>query len=143
MGSRAVRVPIWVVAALASSGATGVSACSSYPCTTEGYSSTIVVEVEGRRSDIADLELCVEDRCSSDDDVTDPSRLIAHGPPTRADDGSRWTFGVALHRDHLVVRALAADGSILRETPVSVDFRRVGGSARCGGPQEAIVRIDV
>jgi len=37
----------------------------------------------------------------------------------------------------LTLRALSLAGDVLVEQDVALDWRRVGGSARCGGPSEA------
>ena len=133
------------VAAIASLCAFGVSSCSSVEtaCPAIGYSSSLNVEVSGQFEDVADLKLCVADVCAPNADHIDPPGLQVYEPPTRENDGQRWTFIVFYPPEEIVIRAYATDGSILNDTPVSADWKRVGGSAQCGGPHDATVEVTI
>ena len=56
---------------------------------------------------------------------------------TRADDRTwRITYWAGTPED-VQVRALSAAGEVLAEQHFDLEWRRVGGSERCGGPHEA------
>lgn len=56
---------------------------------------------------------------------------------TRVDDDT-WNVVFLFNGPaEATVRAVASDGQVLEEREVAFEWKRVGGSERCGGPQEA------
>ncbi|RLQ81381.1 hypothetical protein D9V28_13555 [Mycetocola zhadangensis] len=73
-----------------------------------------------------------------------PTRVEVLYFATKVNDNS-WSvempFGVP---DDVVVTAYRVDGMVAGETSLTLDWKRVGGSAQCGGPMEAgPVEIDI
>ncbi|QNE13591.1 hypothetical protein [Pseudarthrobacter sp. NBSH8] len=53
-------------------------------------------------------------------------------------DADTWRFQVNMSTpDHVTAKALSATGEVIAETDADLDWKRVGGSAQCGGPVEA------
>jgi hypothetical protein len=53
-------------------------------------------------------------------------------------DADTWRFTVNLNSpDHVTAKALTATGAVLMEKEADLEWKRVGGSAQCGGPSVA------
>jgi len=53
-------------------------------------------------------------------------------------DADTWRFTVNMSSpDHVTARALSSTGEVIAEKDADLDWKRVGGSAQCGGPAEA------
>lgn len=122
------------------------TACGLVPipfaCPAIGWSNALTVELDGDTSDIATLQLCTKDGCAPSDEGD------ASGPLGEVDvadrDGDTWVFSVGrTSPEQVVVRTLSADGEVLSETEVAVDWVRVGGDERCGGPGAATVQVEL
>jgi hypothetical protein len=52
-------------------------------------------------------------------------------------DADTWRFTVNLSSpDHVTAKALTATGEVLTGKEALLEWKRVGGSAQCGGPSE-------
>jgi hypothetical protein len=52
-------------------------------------------------------------------------------------DADTWRFTVDLRSpDHVTAKALTATGVVLIEKAANLAWKRVGGSAQCGGPSD-------
>jgi hypothetical protein len=52
-------------------------------------------------------------------------------------DADSWRFPVTMSSpDHVTVKVLTAAGEVLVEKDTDLEWKRVGGSAQCGGPSE-------
>ncbi|MGR2754060.1 hypothetical protein [Agromyces arachidis] len=106
-------------------------------CTTIGYLQHLDIMLEGR--DVGDVErvvLCSERGCS----VTETE--LETTPPTgpwyvSRDLGSgRWRVDLDLDAPkHVTIELIASDGTTLQREATRLEWTRVGGSERCGGPQ--------
>lgn len=127
----------------------------SVVCPATGYASIIAVNVQGDATGVDEVQLCSEQGCSQRlpgygppvpiKSVTPgvpntPSPFIPATPPgaflgTRTDPNV-WAFSISQAGlpEHVTVRALAADGSVLAEQHNDLVWTRVGGSEQCGGP---------
>lgn len=143
-----------VVSFLLLPGCSGGTACPAI-----GWLNNLRVELDGEARSVAVVQGCVEDVCSEFVQVriatdapietvtpdagagsssgTSTPRQISPYSASRV-DGDSWTvqFGMTTP-DNVTVRALDADGAVLAEEDFAVDWVRVGGSERCGGPGEA------
>ncbi|RAX46471.1 hypothetical protein DQ354_06085 [Arthrobacter sp. AQ5-06] len=53
-------------------------------------------------------------------------------------DADTWRFTVSMSSpDHVTAKALSSTGAVIAEKEADLDWKRVGGSAQCGGPAEA------
>ncbi len=53
-------------------------------------------------------------------------------------DADTWRFAVNMSSpDHVTAKALTASGEVLAEKEADLEWKRVGGSAQCGGPAQA------
>ena len=75
-------------------------------------------------------------------DATGPATPVAS--PTMAPfysqriDADTWRFAVNMSSpDHVTAKVLTAAGGVLIEEDADLEWKRVGGSAQCGGPSEA------
>ncbi|TFC47507.1 hypothetical protein [Cryobacterium shii] len=130
-----------------------------YVCPAMAWSNTVEVKLEGQTEDVSVVELCADGVCSvpapvlqqSDDPVgletLDPQQLETFTPEpsvtripyfaTKIDD-STWNISMEMAApDKAVLRALSESGEVLAERDVSLNWVRVGGTQRCGGPAEA------
>lgn len=116
---------------LASAGA--LSGCVA-ACPAIGWVNTVRVEVLGDDARLATIEPCV------------PDAEACGGPLVAAqrDEDGTWTVDVDMNApERIVLRALDAEGTVLAETEMPLDWQRVGGSARCGGPAEAQATLEL
>ena len=130
-----------------------------YACPAIAWNNTVEVKLEGQRQDVSVVELCADGVCSvpapvlqqSDDPVRletlDPQQLETFTPEpsvtripyfaTKIDD-STWNISIEMAApDKASLRALSESGEVLAERDVSLNWVRVGGTQRCGGPAEA------
>lgn len=107
-------------------------------CTAIGWSNAVVVEVADDGVDVSTVEVCDERGCSNE---PSPDGVTGFSSPQKTDEG--WVFNLQdmSTPDELVVRALDAEGSVLREITVAPEWKRIGGSEQCGGPGEARVSL--
>ncbi|PWD51408.1 hypothetical protein C8046_12830 [Serinibacter arcticus] len=153
--TRHARTAAWAAVVLV--GAVGLTSCAGITngaCTAIGWSNVLTVQLDGEASDlaeVAEVALCVGDECvTGEPERTPPATLgtswavlgaVSLFP--RDDDDGPWLYAIDGRPEELTVRASAADGTVLTATPVTLDWKRVGGSARCGGPHEASVAVDL
>lgn len=121
--------------------AAGLIGCGQPVCPAIGWLNALTVQLDGDTSAVDHVQLCTEAGCAPADDV-DPAGPL--GPISVTDHaGDTWTFSVDTLPETFTVRALAADGQALADFEVTPDWVRVGGSARCGGPREATVTVQL
>ncbi len=94
-------------------------------CPPIGWGSTLVVELGPEWPDLVGASVRLEDSAAV---------------PLR---GGSAAFSLDMPRPGtVVVTVLDAQGAPLAETETEPDWRRVGGTAECGGPSEATVVVD-
>jgi hypothetical protein len=149
------RSSVGIVAAVA---AFLSAACTPYVCPAIGWSSSLSVELEGDTHLVSEVQACHKGECSRPTDFQadpidsyrpfDPDRPARSSSvptatfepslyySTRIDD-STWAISFLSAPDTITLRALAANGTVLAEEQVELNWTRVGGTERCGGPLEA------
>jgi hypothetical protein len=129
----------------------------SVVCPASGYASIITVTVEGNATAVDEVQLCSDQGCSQrlpDYGPAVPMKSVQAGVPgsntptpfipatpppaflgTRT-DASTWAFSISQAGlpEHVMVRALALDRTVLAEQQNDLKWTRVGGSEQCGGP---------
>lgn len=134
-----------------------VAGCSNV-CPAIGWVNSITVELAGDVSRVDTVQLCADGACSElrPEPGTAAPRIVVTTPldaraphtleaqPTMAPfyaewiDADTWRFTVSMSSpDHVTAKALSATGDVLAEEEADLDWKRVGGSAQCGGPMEA------
>jgi hypothetical protein len=139
-----------------------VAGCSNV-CPAIGWVNTVTVELEGETSRVSILQLCEGAACSELAPGPAPSALrsvmpspfepsATAPPPTGTPspqrtmapfygqqiDADTWRFTVMMGSpDHVRVKAISDAGVVLIEEEARLEWKRVGGSAQCGGPSEA------
>lgn len=134
-----------------------VAGCSTV-CPAIGWVNSITVELAGDVSRVDTVRLCADGACSELRPVpgTPAPRIVVTTPldatapvtpnvqPTMAPfyaariDAYTWRFTVSMSSpDHVTAKALSPTGAVIAEKEADLDWKRVGGSAQCGGPAEA------
>ncbi|MDN4645077.1 hypothetical protein [Arthrobacter sp. PsM3] len=117
-------------------------------CPAVGWVSTITVRLEGDVTAVSNLELCTAEGCSVPDLATpqpaSPKSEVPDSPgpsPSMAPFAASqtavnaWLFTVrGLLPHEVTTRVLANDGSLLAQQQSRLEWTRVGGSEKCGGP---------
>jgi hypothetical protein len=127
-------------------------------CPAIGWSSSVTVTLEGAVGAVNYVEFCAEGVCSSPAPTAAPAESIAPLLPSpdalptssptpraiyspyvgRKVDERGWQFSVGMGAPRrATVRAFAADGTVLGERDVDLEWTRVGGTEQCGGPAVA------
>ena len=133
-----------------------VAGCST-ACPAIGWINSVSFHLNGNVRDVAVLELCADGECATSAPLPQGSQESLHvltpeelaavssqrpaGPSlfsiSRVDERN-WRASVAMTTPETVtVRALSSTGQVLAEREVALEWRRVGGTERCGGPGEA------
>lgn len=144
----------------------GLASCASpTACPAIAWSNSLAVSLDGAVERVGMVEFCVENTCSvpaprpapstspvpgatpdanavpprspevatPSDPPKEPSPFIA----SKADDRT-WRFQLMMRTPEVaVIRARTAEGKVLAEREVSLQWTRVGGSGQCGGPSTA------
>ncbi len=136
-----------------------VSGCSvSDLCPTIGWSNTVTVKLEGTTSNVSVVELCADGECSgpapsqlSPDEsvgieILDPLQLETFTPvpsaihlsffASKVDEHSWEISTIMATPENVTIRALSPSKEVLAERDVTLNWVRVGGTERCGGPAE-------
>lgn len=134
-----------------------VASCST-ACPAIGWVNTVTVELGGDLMRVDTVQLCADGACSelSPEPGTAAPRIVVTTPldataPVTPDvqrtmapfyaeriDADTWRFTVMMASpDHVSAKALSATGEVLAEKDADLDWKRIGGSAQCGGPSEA------
>jgi len=131
--------------ALVVAGATGLAACSTggVDCPAVGYFDALEVALDGDLTQVDVVQVCTDTWCSPG--PGSESRSDESGSPkgavTAADDGRTWSFALTGAPDEVVVRVLA-DEAILAKESAEPRWREVSPGP-CPGPSEATVAITV
>ena len=120
-----------------------VTGCAN-TCTAIGWFDELEVQVTGDRAEAVDrLEICFDGSCYS-------GRADAPGESPQlevvaiARSGTDWTVSTSMQTpESIQLTAYSATGEVLAEQETDLSWKRVGGSARCGGPHEATASIAV
>ncbi|MET3934927.1 hypothetical protein [Arthrobacter sp. OAP107] len=144
-----LRVTVLLASLLPTTGCTAV-------CPAIGYANIITVNVEGNTAAMDEVQLCSDHGCSrrlpdygppvpiksvqpTFPDTSTPGPITPATPPaaflgTRT-DADTWSFSISQPGlpEHVTVRALALDKSVLAEQENDLVWTRVGGSEQCGG----------
>ena len=134
-----------------------VTACfPQQACPAIGYGSSVVVTLEGAVDEVDLVEFCASRVCSTTLQLrTDPPlEVIESFPPespepaptpqppvyaaVQVDDRS-WEFQIlgGPAPERAIIRAISDGDMVLAERQVALEWVRVGGTERCGGPQQA------
>ena len=153
---RHVGVGAAFIASAVLSGCSGpfVNACSAI-----GWDNTLTVTLEGRTDDVSLVQLCIDDACSTPapgqpysiepvptetlgptdlkKNTPDPSAVTLPYFASKINERS-WEIVLSMSSPQNVsLRAFSASGTVLADEDVTLTWIRVGGSERCGGPEEA------
>ncbi|MFP3713371.1 hypothetical protein [Puerhibacterium sp. TATVAM-FAB25] len=107
---------------------------STDACPAVGFSSLLEATLSGDTADVAHVRVCDDEGRCEPPAPGDPDAGAVGVPPERR--GGTWLLTLFSSPDRVVLQALDADGAVLAETVRDVEWRRVGGSERCGGPME-------
>jgi hypothetical protein len=113
--------------------AVSLGGCSGVPqaCPAIGFVHTATLVVS--EADPAALRLCAGGNCATSTDIQPPGPFSV----TRQADDS-WSFrSFASPPPSLDAEALDSAGVVTATTTVKLHWKRVGGSAQCGGPNAA------
>jgi hypothetical protein len=126
-------------------------------CPAIGWINSVTVELAGDVSRVATVQLCVAGGCSelSPEPGTAAPRIVETMPlgptapvtygaaPSMAPfyaeqiDARTWRFTVNMSSpDRVTAKALTAGGEVLIAKETDLEWKRVGGSAQCGGPSD-------
>ena len=128
--------------------------CVTDACPAIGYVSSLTVNVTGNAAAVSEVRLCDNKGCSQPAPTPGPPATKETVAPTFAPevpsptppasfppfhgqrtDSDTWVFTLSLGTpSDITVRALGADGAVLAEQEHHLEWTRVGGSERCGGP---------
>jgi hypothetical protein len=104
-----------------------------YACTAVGYIDAVTVRLQGSLPPGGQLEACVDDVCATSGQGDSPGTAltVAHR------EGSVWQVIFSTKPPKaLTIRALDAAGAVVAEHAYRLEWKRVGGSAQCGGPMK-------
>jgi hypothetical protein len=134
-----------------------VAGCSNV-CPAIGWVNAVTVELAGNVARVDAVQLCADGACSElrPEPGTAAPRIVVTMPldataPVTPDvqpimapfyaariDADTWRFTVMMSSpDHVTAKALSATGEVIAVKDADLDWKRVGGSAQCGGPSEA------
>jgi hypothetical protein len=144
-----------------------VSCATPSVCPAIAWSNSLTVALDGAVESVGVVEFCVEDTCSVPAPRPAPSGRASQIPRTTPDeaavpplspevatpsvsprtpspfiaskaDDRTWRFQLMMRTpERAVIRARSAEGQILAEREVPLNWTRVGGSGQCGGPSTA------
>lgn len=117
-----------------------VSGCGPTACPAIGYLDTLTVHVRGAGTETLDVEVCDGEVCLPRDQGSDGAADVFGGVVRAERTGATWTF-TGTFPARFEIRAFTADGVDVAHREARPDWRRVGGTAECGGPRAA--RIDL
>lgn len=144
----------WAVAGI---GVLGIALAGCVPpgfaCTTIGYSSTAFIELEEPRRGVQ-LELCDGEGCRPGPAMaaTEIQPATTTPLPAARDTGvmsiigdgvTGWTADFLGGQPTIGWRLLDASGVELAQGTADADWKRVGGTAQCGGPREAMITLSL
>lgn len=140
---RVLGLSRWCLAAVLVSLLFPVAGCAN-TCTAIGWFDELEVEVTGDSAGTVDrLEVCFEGSCYSGR-ASDPEESPQLEVVTVEKTGTGWTVSTSMQTPEIIqLSAYSASGELLAEHEVDLSWKRVGGTARCGGPHEAKTSISV
>lgn len=128
-------------------------------CTAIGWANTLTVTLDGGTDDVSLVQLCIDDECSTPapsqpyfgepapGETLGPEDLETYTPDPRAVELSyfaskindhSWEIALSMSSpENVTLRAFSASGRVLADEDMTLNWVRVGGSERCGGPEEA------
>ncbi|MGO2749804.1 MAG: hypothetical protein ACTIA6_07105 [Pseudoclavibacter sp.] len=115
-------------------------------CPAVGWTNTVDVQFTGPAETIASIETmevcgagtCWEAPRPLATPTTPPGATEAYEGPTIEVTDTRWTLPLDMDTpESLTITARSGDGTVLGSAESDVDWTRVGGTARCGGPEHA------
>ena len=165
VGEGSHHLTLWAAAAVLPL-TLGLASCASpNVCPAIAWSNSLTVSLNGAVEGVDVVEFCVENTCSVPAPRPAPSTSRIPGatpdagavPPRspevarpsdsprgpspfialKADDRT-WRFQLMMRTPEVaVIRARTAEGQVLAEREVPLQWTRVGGSGQCGGPSTA------
>lgn len=113
-------------------------------CPAIGWINELTIQLEGHVSEVAKVQLCIQELCVPADDGVAPDALEQVAPMPEGGTADTWLFSTGMSTpDAFTVRVLSTDGTILTDVEAMPEWVRVGGSEQCGGPGEATVTVRV
>jgi hypothetical protein len=127
-------------------------------CPAIGWANTLTVTLDGGTDDVSLVQLCIHDECSTPapgqhpdepapSEILEPEDLATYTPDPRAValpyfaskiNEHSWEIALSMSSpENVTLRAFSASGIVLADEDVTLNWVRVGGSERCGGPEEA------
>lgn len=155
-GKRLVSLSAAFIASAVLSGCSGpiMNACPAI-----GWANMLTVTLEGGTDDVSLVQLCIDDECStpapsqpySDEpapsETLGPEDFKTYTPDPRAVElpyfaskinNRSWEIALSMSSpEYVTLRAFSANGTVLADEDVTLNWIRVGGNERCGGPEEA------
>lgn len=144
---------------IASAVLSGCSGPIMNACTAIGWANTLTVTLDGGTDDVSLVQLCIDDECSTPapsqpyfgepapGETLGPEDLETYTPDPRAVELSyfaskindhSWEIALSMSSpENVTLRAFSASGRVLADEDMTLNWVRVGGSERCGGPEEA------
>jgi len=143
---------------IASAVLSGCSGPIMNACTAIGWANTLTVTLDGGTADVSLVQLCIDDECSAPapsepysnepapSEILGPEDFETYTPDPRVKlpyfaskiNDHSWKIALSMSSpDKVTLRAFSASGILLAEEDVTLSWVRVGGSERCGGPEEA------
>jgi hypothetical protein len=117
-------------------------------CPEFGWVNTVSVELSGATDSFELVRLCVNETCAASPPNSEigrsagGERIGVHGSETSP---GTWTvmWTDPEFADSVVVQALGADGEVLAESEMTLEFVRTSGTEECGGPSSAEVDLAI
>lgn len=141
IGSRTRTASKWVLAAGLFTIVVPLTGCGN-ACTAIGWVDELEIEVIGPGSAVVErLEVCFDGSCYSGGGTDTPgqeSPVVNVNAVSVVKFETGWKVTTSMQIPETVqLRASSETGQVLASQEAELDWKRVGGTARCGGPHEA------
>lgn len=141
VGREAGTASPWVFIAGLFALVSALTGCAN-ACTAIGWFDELKIEITGPGSESVDrLEVCYDGSCYSGGGADTPgpeTPLVNEVSVVKSETGWKVTTSMQIP-EAVQLRASSETGEVLADQEAELDWKRVGGTARCGGPHEAEV----
>lgn len=138
-----MRMPRYAAIAGALLLAGTLAACTDevpHACSAVGWSNQVRVHVVGETSGVDTVRFCAGASCR----VPAPTPAPADGIEMVSRDGEVWTIAIDMTTPRTGhVGAFDAAGTPLIDQRVMLAWKRIGGTAECGGPERSDVTLSM